>query len=629
MKINTKISKVFLAMLVFGVLMIGQVFAAATDDFEIGTQNLNNTSQNSAKIGDELLKPEKGWKRYDDANSKIIYDNIPLISNSNYYKGATHHKNNFANCTVKFNFTGSKIRIVSVKHNTTYDGNINVNIDGISYSYSQGQNGYFNNYQSLLFEKLGLENREHQVVITSSSSSQYFNIDAIDIDQNGELKQYGSIMKNEFEIGTQNLNNTLQNSAKVGVSLTKPEKGWKRYDDSNEKISYVGTWQFNPNYTWGSIRVYKDTLHGVDNRGKKLDKMQSIKFNFVGTKLRVMTFAGMDRPNNNQIFIDNERYIFNSYTSKYVTEHLSFEKVGLENKEHNVEIIVGSGDYEFPFDAIDIDSEGELKLYGSVQEDIKASSLELNKTSSNLEVGNKEALTATVKPDNTTNKSVKWTTSDASIATVDQNGKVTAVKAGTATIAATTQDGSNLSASCNVTITEPVDSEDKLATSITLNKASLKVDVDKTALIGAIVKPDDVANKTVKWVSSDTSIAIVYSNGKVKGVKPGKVTITATTKDGSNLSATCEVTVIGMIETPITLNKTSLEIDVNETSLIEVILKPDDSVGNAVNWTSSDPSIAIVYSNGKVKGINPGKVTITATGQDGSGLSATCEVTVR
>ena len=85
--------------------------------------------------------------------------------------------------------------------------------------------------------------------------------------------------------------------------------------------------------------------------------------------------------------------------------------------------------------------------------DIKVTSITLNKTSLSLEKDKSETLTATVKPDNATNKKLEWSSSDISVATVDNNGKVTAVANGTATITCAATDGSGKQATCAVTVT--------------------------------------------------------------------------------------------------------------------------------------------------------------------------------
>lgn len=164
---------------------------------------------------------------------------------------------------------------------------------------------------------------------------------------------------------------------------------------------------------------------------------------------------------------------------------------------------------------------------------VSVSSVSLNKTTLTLTEGESEVLTATVKPDNATDKTVTWSSSDASVAKVE-NGKVTAVKAGSATISAKAGDKS---ATCTVTVNKKV----VAVTSITLNKTELTLTEGESETLTATVKPDDATDKTVTWTTSDASIATVDANGKVTAVKEGSATVTATAGDKS---ATCVITVI-------------------------------------------------------------------------------------
>ena len=160
----------------------------------------------------------------------------------------------------------------------------------------------------------------------------------------------------------------------------------------------------------------------------------------------------------------------------------------------------------------------------------------LDKTSVTLTEGDVTTLTATVSPSNATNKNVIWSSSDNTVATVS-NGKVTAVKAGTATITVKTEDG-NKTATCTVTVnarTYPVES-------VTLDKTSVTLTEGDVTTLTATVTPSNATNKNVIWSSSDNTVATV-SDGKVTAVKAGTATITVKTKDG-NKSATCTVTVI-------------------------------------------------------------------------------------
>ena len=168
-----------------------------------------------------------------------------------------------------------------------------------------------------------------------------------------------------------------------------------------------------------------------------------------------------------------------------------------------------------------------------------ATSITLSQTTASIIVDRTLQLTATITPTNTNNKSVTWASNNTNIATVDYTGLVTAKAVGTATITATTADGTNLSASCQVTVTP------QLATSITLSQTSAEIRVGETLTLVATVLPTNATNKTLTWASSAASVATVDQNGVVSAVSAGQCDITATTTDGSDITAICHVTVTG------------------------------------------------------------------------------------
>ena len=245
---------------------------------------------------------------------------------------------------------------------------------------------------------------------------------------------------------------------------------------------------------------------------------------------------------------------------------------------------------------------------------VEVTSITLDKTTLTVTAGSEETLTATVKPDNATDKTVTWTSSNTAIATV-KDGKVKGIKAGTATITAQAGDKK---ATCKVVVTKSVIE----VTSITLDKTTLSLTVGAEETLTATVKPDNATDKTVTWTSSNTAIATV-KDGKVKGVKAGTATITA--KAGSK-TATCKVTVTKatVAVTSVTLNKTSLSLKVNQEETLIATVKPDNATDKTVKWSSSNTSVATV-NNGKVKGIKAGTAVITAKAGD---KSAKCNVTV-
>ena len=167
---------------------------------------------------------------------------------------------------------------------------------------------------------------------------------------------------------------------------------------------------------------------------------------------------------------------------------------------------------------------------------VSVTGVTLNKTSTSIQVGGTETLTATVSPKDAANKKVTWKSSNAAIATVDANGKVTGVKAGEATITVTTEDGGK-TATCKVTVS---DKEIKV-TGVKLNKSETSLLVGGNETLTATVLPEDATNQNVTWKSDKPEIATV-AEGKVTGVKAGTAIITVTTEDGGK-TATCKVTV--------------------------------------------------------------------------------------
>ena len=175
----------------------------------------------------------------------------------------------------------------------------------------------------------------------------------------------------------------------------------------------------------------------------------------------------------------------------------------------------------------------------------------LNWSTATLFEGEDLTLTATVTPDDAADKSISWSSSNPSVATVDNTGKVTAVVAGTAIITAMANDGSGVSASCVVTVEKKVVAVSKISLSQTA--ATLIEGEDLT--LTAMVTPDDAADKSISWSSSNPSVATVDNTGKVTAVAAGTAIITATANDGSGVSASCEVTVTKPTYVIITINQ--------------------------------------------------------------------------
>ncbi|MCL2214691.1 MAG: Ig domain-containing protein, partial [Treponema sp.] len=237
----------------------------------------------------------------------------------------------------------------------------------------------------------------------------------------------------------------------------------------------------------------------------------------------------------------------------------------------------------------------------------------LNKTTLALTVGGEDTLTANITPPNAANTNVTWSTSNASIATVN-NGTVTAVSVGTATITVTTVDGSK-TASCEVTVTAVA------VTGVTLNKTTLTLTAGEYETLQDTVAPGNATNKAVIWSSSNNSVATV-DDGTVTAVAAGTATITVTTEDGSK-TASCAVTVPGWVAIP---NGTGAGTSTFEGYTINSITYANDkfvAVGNrgrmayssdGVSWTAVGTT---TFNTTVISGITYGGGKFVAVGDSG------------
>lgn len=249
-------------------------------------------------------------------------------------------------------------------------------------------------------------------------------------------------------------------------------------------------------------------------------------------------------------------------------------------------------------------------------DDVAVTSIQLDKTTITLLKGENTKLTATVLPENASNPTVSWNSSNSSIATVDTKGNITAVAAGTTVITVTSADG-QFSASCSVNVNVNVSSITLSDTSITLEKGSSKQ-------LSITINPVDATDKSVTWFSSDTNIATVDKTGNVTAVNGGNATITAKSADGK-ITATCSINVTVSVQS-VFLNKNEITLIKGQTATLNATITPSDVTIKDVTWSTSDKNIVTVES-GNIKAVSVGTATITVTTTDGN-KTASCSVKV-
>lgn len=260
---------------------------------------------------------------------------------------------------------------------------------------------------------------------------------------------------------------------------------------------------------------------------------------------------------------------------------------------------------------------GQVSFRGFAFEVIKRAvkSVELSATEAELTIGGTMTLTATVLPEDATDKTVTWTSSDETVATVDAEGNVTAVAPGQVEITATSN---GISAVCALTV-KPI-----VAESVTISETEAELTEGETLQLTAAVAPEDTTDKTVTWSSSDEEVATVDAAGLVTAVAPGEATITAACGEAS---ATCDVTVLARVieVTGITLDETEIFGAPGNTQQLTATVMPEDATDKTVTWTSSDEAVATVDADGLVTFVADGEAVITAACGE---FTATCTVKV-
>ena len=237
---------------------------------------------------------------------------------------------------------------------------------------------------------------------------------------------------------------------------------------------------------------------------------------------------------------------------------------------------------------------------------IAVTSVELDADEMTLTVGDEGQLQATVAPEDATDADVDWSSSDVSVATVDGAGNVTAVAEGTATITAKAGDKA---ATCTVTVKAATIA----VTSVELDADEMTLKVGDEGQLQATVAPENAANKSVTWSSSNESVATVEQNGNISAVGVGEATITVTTTDGGK-TATCKVTVIKKAGA-ISYATTSVNKTFGDANFTNELTKTGDG---KVTYSSDKESVAKVNTTtGEVTIMGKGEATITATVEDG------------
>ena len=251
---------------------------------------------------------------------------------------------------------------------------------------------------------------------------------------------------------------------------------------------------------------------------------------------------------------------------------------------------------------------------------VAVKSIALDTKNSTLQLGDKITIHAIVKPNNATNKTVSWTSSNSKVVTV-KNGQVTAVGVGNATVTATTQDGKK---TAKVTFT--VKEKTVAVSGVKLNQEEIQLEVGDSQTLKASISPNNASNQNVTWTSSNENVVTV-ENGTITAIGIGNATITVTTQDGKKQAkATVIVKEKTIPTTGIEVSNNKVSLKIGESSAVTVTVLPQNATNKEVTWSNSKPNVATI-KNGQITAISEGTTTITVTTKDGN-HSASITVTV-
>lgn len=231
-----------------------------------------------------------------------------------------------------------------------------------------------------------------------------------------------------------------------------------------------------------------------------------------------------------------------------------------------------------------------------------------------------------IAPANATNQTLEFTSSDTEVATVSSAGVVTGIADGEATITVKATDGSEVEATCEISVSSILVEEIEIASGFEAQSILPGATFDLGAKI--TVSPSDATVKTLSYSSSDTEVATVSPAGVVTGVAVGEATITVSATDGSEVTATCEITVYVVPVASIVYVNSTESIFVGATLDLSTSLTilPTDATNKGVEYSSDDATVASVTAAGVVKALKVGSTTVHITAKDGSGVTTSVQI---
>ena len=248
--------------------------------------------------------------------------------------------------------------------------------------------------------------------------------------------------------------------------------------------------------------------------------------------------------------------------------------------------------------------------------------ISLNATQKNLIIGDSFTLTATLSPENATNRNVIWKLVSGDAITLSSDGVIQAKKVGEALVRAEAADGSGITAECKVVV------KPRMVQSISLNATKKDLLVGETFTLTATAMPENATNRNVIWKLVSGNAISLSNTGVIQAKKVGEALVRAEAVDGSGVSAECKVVVKPRLVQAISLKLEKDTVAVGEHFTVTADVLPKNATNSTLQWTVSDPLLLKHLGAGSFEALKTGSATITAQARDGSKQEASCRIEI-
>ena len=248
--------------------------------------------------------------------------------------------------------------------------------------------------------------------------------------------------------------------------------------------------------------------------------------------------------------------------------------------------------------------------------------ISLNATQKNLIIGDSFTLTATLSPENATNRNVIWKLVSGDAITLSSDGVIQAKKVGEALVRAEAADGSGITAECKVVV------KPRMVQSISLNATKKDLLVGETFTLTATAMPENATNRNVIWKLVSGNAISLSNTGVIQAKKVGEALVRAEAADDSGITAECKVVVKPRLMQAISLKLEKDTVAVGEHFTVTADVLPKNATNSTLQWTVSDPLLLKHLGAGSFEALKTGSATITAQARDGSKQEASCRIEI-